>query len=270
MAEEAKKEDNAKGKKKKSRIHLLDELRGLAVLCMVFYHAFFSAGYFFKIKWAADLMNFFMPAEPYFAGLFILISGMACNLSHSNLERGVKLGMIAMGVTIVTYFAVPDSMISFGILHMLAVCMMLYGLIGKYLKILPIWAGMILNILLFVLTMNIQKGSLGIPFVFSWTIPQEWYKTSVLFMFGLPDKTFVSSDYFPLFPWLFLFFTGAFFGRLIPQKKFPKWTAKKHIPPLAFLGRHALIIYLAHQPIIIGICRGAQWIMSLLQPAQQS
>lgn len=267
MADEAKKEDKPKGKKKKSRIHLLDELRGLAVFCMIFYHAFFTVGHFFNAAWAISLMQFFMPAEPYFAGLFIAISGMACNLSHSNLERGVKLGIVALGVTLATYFFTPNEIINFGILHMLSVCMILYGLIGKYLKVLPIWAGMLFNILLFIFTLHIQKGTMGIPFVFTWNVPQTWYTTKVLFMFGLPNKEFLSSDYFPLIPWLFLFFTGTFFGRLIPQKKFPKWTAKKHIPPLAFIGRHALIIYIFHQPIIFGIGWAVQWVMSLLSPA---
>ena len=33
----------------KKRIYLLDELRGLAVFCMVFYHAFYSMSEFFNI-----------------------------------------------------------------------------------------------------------------------------------------------------------------------------------------------------------------------------
>ena len=91
MAEAAKK-TNAKPKDKpkkprrsKPRIHLIDELRGFAIFCMVFYHAFYTVGVLFNIGWAMVLLNFFTPAEPYFAGLFILISGLACNLSYSNL-----------------------------------------------------------------------------------------------------------------------------------------------------------------------------------------
>lgn len=274
MAEEAKKDDKPKGKKKKWRMHLLDELRGLAVFCMIFYHAFFSLGYIFNVQWGVYLTDFFMPAEPYFAGLFIFISGMACNLSRSNLERGVKLGIIALGVSLATYIASvhglisEENIISFGILHMLAICMIVYGLIHLYLKFVPIWLGMTFNILLFIFLYHLQVGSVGVPFLFSWNVPKEWYTTDFLFMIGLPSKEFTSGDYFPLIPWFFLFFTGAFFGRLIPQKKFPKWAAKKRVPPLAFLGRHALLLYLAHQPVIFGICWLVQWTMSLFHPAQ--
>ena len=200
MAEAAKK-TNAKPKDKpkkprrsKPRIHLIDELRGFAIFCMVFYHAFYTVGVLFNIGWAMVLLNFFTPAEPYFAGLFILISGLACNLSHSNLERGVKLGFISLGVTLVTYLVLgTEYMISFGILHMLAVCMMLYGIINKYLKLVPSWLGILLNTVLFIFTFNVLRGSVGFPFILNIKIPPEWYNTNYLFMFGLPNKNFMSS-----------------------------------------------------------------------------
>lgn len=268
MAEAAKK-TNAKPKDKpkkprrsKPRIHLIDELRGFAIFCMVFYHAFYTVGVLFNIGWAMVLLNFFTPAEPYFAGLFILISGLACNLSHSNLERGVKLGFISLGVTLVTYLVLgTEYMISFGILHMLAVCMMLYGIINKYLKLVPSWLGILLNTVLFIFTFNVLRGSVGFPFILNIKIPPEWYNTNYLFMFGLPNKNFMSSDYFPLVPWLFLFFAGTYIGRIGVKKKFPKSMYKKRVGFFGFMGRHSLLIYLVHQPIIYGICKGVEWIM---------
>ena len=151
---------------------------------------------------------------------------------------------------------------------MLAICMILYGLIGKYLLIIPIWLGAVLNVLIFILLYHTPTGSFGIPFLISWNFPQEWYSTNFLFMFGFPNETFFSSDYFPLLPWVFLFFCGAFIGRLIPKKKMPKWMAKKHIPPLAFVGRHALLFYLAHQPVIILICYLVQWVMAMFMQTE--
>ena len=52
----------------KKRIYLLDELRGLAVFCMVFYHAFYSMSEFFNIAIGTKLLDFFTPAEPFFCG----------------------------------------------------------------------------------------------------------------------------------------------------------------------------------------------------------
>ena len=251
--------------KTRQRIHLLDELRGFAVFCMVFYHAFYSIGYFFNWDWGLVLLNFFSPAEPYFAGMFILISGISSNLSHSNIERGSKLFFIAYAVTVVTYFAVgSNAVIHFGILHMLSVCMMLYGILTKVCKLIPLWVGFILNAALFILTINVTRKFIGIPFLWSMTLPEEWYQTDFLYPLGMPYNGFVSSDYFPLLPWLFLFFAGCFFGRLATQKKFPKFAYKSHISFFSFIGRNALLIYILHQPIIFGICKGVQYIISLI------
>lgn len=257
--------DEIKPKKIKQRIHTLDELRGFAVFCMIFYHAFYSIGVFFNIQWGMDLLNFFTPAEPYFAGLFIIIAGISSQLSHSNLQRGCKLLFIALAVTVITFFAVgSNGMIRFGILHMLSLCMIAYGLIAKIINLIPMWVGVAINAILFILTLTVTSGSIGIPFIFSYQLPVEWYQTDVFFIFGFPNSNFLSSDYFPLFPWFFLFFAGAYLGKAAAGNNFPKFTYKQRIPFLSWFGRHALIIYIAHQPVIWGLCWIANWIISLV------
>ena len=84
------------------RIYLMDELRGFAVFCMVFYHGFYTLAYLYNLKAGMILLNFFMPAEPYFAGMFMLIAGISSDLSHSNLKRGAKLLGVALVVTLAT------------------------------------------------------------------------------------------------------------------------------------------------------------------------
>ena len=46
------------------RIHLLDEIRGFAVLCMIFYHGFHTLSLLLNWSWAQTLLEFFTPAEP--------------------------------------------------------------------------------------------------------------------------------------------------------------------------------------------------------------
>jgi uncharacterized membrane protein len=77
---------------------------------------------------------------------------------------------------------------------------------------------------------------------------------------GIYTSSFTSSDYFPLLPWAFIFLVGTFFGRFAAAEKFPKFTYQSHIPPLSFMGRHALIIYIVHQPIIAGVA----WLVDYL------
>ena len=57
----------------KKRIHLLDEIRGFAVFCMVLYHGFFILGELFEVEAATKLFDFFTPVEPFFAGIFIFV-----------------------------------------------------------------------------------------------------------------------------------------------------------------------------------------------------
>ena len=261
MAEAASEQKDKQKPKGKTRIHLLDEIRGFCVFCMVFYHAFYTVGYFFNWTWGLQLLNFFTPAEPFFAGTFIFISGISSNLSHSNIERGSKLFFISYIVTLVSYAAVGNTaVIRFGILHMLSICMMLYGILTKVNKLIPLWIGFAINAVLFVLTMNISTGhTFGIPNIWNITVPAWLYQTDFLYPLGFPSSGFISSDYFPLLPWLFVFFAGGFFGRLAVQKKFPKFSYKKHIPFFSLMGRYALIIYLLHQPVIFGICEGVKY-----------
>lgn len=260
MPEEAKEQKTVP----KGRIHMLDELRGFALVFMVIYHAFYTIGYFFNWSWGRDIINILYPIGPVFAGAFIFISGISSNLSHSNIDRGARLFFIAYIVSIVTFFVVgSENAIRFGVLHMLSVCMMMYGLMSRILKVIPLWVGIIFNVLLFILTIPVPEGKIAIPFLWEMNLPTEWYMTDFLYPLGFIKNGFSSGDFFPLLPWLFLFFAGTYFGRLAVKKKLPKFTYKSHIKPLAFLGRHSLLIYLAHQPVIFGICTLVEMLLKL-------
>lgn len=250
-----------KPKSARKRIHLLDELRGLSVFCMVFYHAFYSIGIIFHVPFFISLLKFFMPAEPFFAALFIVISGISSNLSRSNIFRGAKLLVVALAVTLVTYLVEPKFIILFGVLHMLSAAMLIYGILQKPLSKVPTIFGMTTCAVMFFLTYDVAFGWLGIKGLFGIKLPTFLYSTSWLFPLGLPNASFSSSDYFPLIPWFFAFLFGTFLGKYAAAERFPKFTYKKHIPFFSFLGRHALIIYIVHQPIIFGLTYAAAAIL---------
>lgn len=267
MSDTKKGRSGGSGKKltqpKIKRLHTLDEIRGFAVFCMIFYHGFYSLAYLFDLSWGKDLLNFFAPAEPYFAGLFIVISGIASCLSHSNLERGGKLLLIALAVTIVTFFFDKNSIIVFGILHFLSICMILFGAVKPLIEKIPLLIVLILNIALFILCFNVPNGIFGTKGLFEYAIPTQYYTSNYMFAFGLPSLTFASADYFPLIPWMFLFFAGTAVGRLAARGRFPKFMEKQHIPFFSVMGKNALFLYIVHQPVILGICYLVQWIIGL-------
>ncbi|MEG1887583.1 MAG: heparan-alpha-glucosaminide N-acetyltransferase domain-containing protein, partial [Oscillospiraceae bacterium] len=113
------------------------------------------------------------------------------------------------------------------------------GLLQKQLKKLPPLPSIAVCFLLFLLTYKFQL---------------HFYEVKYLFWLGFPSAAFSSSDYFPILPWLFMFFCGFFIGNYFKEKGFPKVLEKKRCPPLGFTGRHALIIYIVHQPIVFALC----------------
>ena len=79
------------------------------------------------------------------------------------------------------------------------------------------------------------------------------YKRQALAFLGLPGPTFTSSDYFPLAPWFFLFLAGWFFGRLA-RPRLDGFLPRLACPPLEWVGRHSLGLYLIHQPVCMAVC----------------
>ena len=242
------------------RIHFLDELRGLCVILMVFYHAFYTAGFMFGLPIAQKLFMFFQPVEPLFAGVFVFLCGMCCNFSHNNLKRGALLAGVAVAMSLVLWGAVKqswlrsDSVIWFGILHCLAACILLYVLLRPTIRLIPAWLGLLICALLFVLCWHVpldEGGYFGIAGVFRWYIPHADGMNPFLYPFGL-CRSSAAGDYFPLIPWFFHFLGGTYFGTW----KMPRWMSRSRFPLFSKVGKYAIWIYLAHQPVIYGLCYG--------------
>lgn len=232
------------------RVHLIDEIRGVSIILMVFYHAFFMLGYFFEIEFLAKAQVFFEPLQPFFACLFIFISGISSNLSRSNFKRGIRLLGIALGFTLVTAVILPrfditGAEIYFGVLHLLSVSMLLYALLKKPLAKVPTSVGIAVMLVFFAVTFTVQSGKL-----LWFDLPDEIYELGWLAPLGFPATDFYSADYFPVLPYIFMFFAGTFFGRLAEKDALPKSWYVSRCRPLSAVGKKTLIIYILHWPII--------------------
>lgn len=238
-----------------NRIHFLDELRGLSVFCMIFYHAFFILYSMFDISWAKSLFLFFEPVQPIFAGIFISLCGISCSLSRNNLKRGLRLLAVAAGFTLVTALVLPalgfEGMeIYFGILHFLSLSILICVLLRKPLERTSPFAGMLFCAVMYPLTSGIEEGYLGYGELISLKLPEALYTTNYLMPLGIYSPSFYSGDYFPLFPDIFIFLFGYFVGRYCLVYSFPDGFYKKRSRFLSLLGRNALIIYIIHMPLI--------------------
>ena len=254
-------------KSRKGRIHLLDEIRGAAILCMVVFHGLFTLSEFFQLPAAGQTMHILEPAVLWVAGVFIVISGICCRLSRSNAKRGGRLLAIALAVTLATWLlenklGFRQATIWFGILHLLSLSMLLYALLHKGLDKLHPLIALVLFGGLFALTFGLPDGYIGLGEL-ALPLPDWLTGQPFLFPLGIVGPGFVSADYYPLFPWLFLFLAGAGIGRWFKEGKLPDVFYNEHLRPLAACGRHTLVIYLAHQPVIYGVAWVVQRLLSL-------
>ncbi len=252
----------------KKRIYLLDEIRGFSVLMMVLFHAYYIMGEFFGISFGEKLYNFFLPLEPVFAAVFIILCGISCNLSHSNLKRGLKTLAAALAFTLVTavilpLFGIEGAEVYFGILHFLAVSILIYALCHKLINLIPPLAGIAISIILFAFFFQIEKHKLGFGNLLVINLPESLYSTNYLIPFGIYNADFYSADYFPLLPFIFVFFTGNYVGSIFSEKGYPNYFYKKRLSFLDFCGTHAFLIYLLHIPVTALIVYGVLSIIKL-------
>ena len=105
--------------------------------------------------------------------------------------------------------------------------------------------------MLFALTRNVSAGYLGFGSLRLW-LPQTLYANYVTAYFGFYPWWFYSTDYFALLPWLFLFWAGYFLYGIVGRQRMEPLHCSV-CPPLGWMGRHSLVLYLLHQPVILGV-----------------
>lgn len=240
-------------KKENKRICMLDELRGVAIIAMVIYHTLVSMVFIYNLEFSYEIFFKAQRLQPLIPITFITLCGISCSLSKNNLKRGVRIFAIALIATLVTFLFMPQMVIVFGILHFLGIALIIYSLLKSYTDKIKNNIGVVVSLLLYIITYSIPYGYIGFKSLIYFDLPSQLYSVYPLFIIGLPTPDFYSGDYFPIVPHLFLFFTGIFIGKILKEKGAPKLMYKKLCPPLDFIGKYSLVIYVVHQPVIIGV-----------------
>lgn len=226
------------------RIWEIDFLRGLSIILVVGYHLLYDLGAYVGIKrflgWSTDLSTVaWMVAQHFFAGLFIVLSGTSSTLTRSNVRRGLRLLAVSLAVTAVTYIFDPSEAVWFGILQLLAVSILIFGVAFEKARPLTCaaWGVFVLGLSA---ALHLLKKTVTIPF--DWLLP-----------FGIHSPGYSSFDYFPLIPWFGIFLIGAALGKSVyaPRKSLLPWRLPQTFVNAA--GRHSLLIYIAHQPVILAV-----------------
>lgn len=216
---------------KKSRIWEIDLIRFIAIVLMVTFHLVYDLNEFAGVNVEYEFgIWYYIGAIS--AILFIFISGISSGFSRNTFKRGLKVLGFGMIITIATYFFDSSQYIRFGILHFLGVSMMFFPLLKKINN----WLLLIIGVFSFIAGKYIEMITLN---------------TFLLLPFGFMYRGFASMDYYPLFPYISYFILGILCYKLFYYKGKSFFGFNFNINLVQVVGKHSLIIYLLHQPIIL-------------------
>ena len=235
------------------RIALLDLARGAALIAMTIYHFSWDLAAFGLVR--PQIMA--EPAMIWFARLiassFLFLVGFSLFLAHGRTiewakfaRRLVVILAAAALITLATFFATPDAFIFFGILHIIAVGSV-FGL--AFLR-LPWWMVALCGAF-FLLGRDLLAGS--------------FFNTPTLWWTGLSTQTLRSNDFVPIFPFFGVVLFGIAAAKLCSQRDWIAILQSVKAESLLggamrFIGRHSLVYYLLHQPVLIGFLAGFLWL----------
>ena len=177
------------------------------------------------------------------AGAFFSLVGLSLHLSctptlrwRGYLKRLGKLLGCAAIVTVTSIVLNPRQVVTFGILHSIAAC----SVLALPVRRLPTLA------LLALAAPLIAAGALYTNPVFN----NPW-----LSWLGMAVQQAPTFDHQPLLPWLGVVLCGLALGRrLYPNHdvSLAHWHSRRRLSRgLAVMGRHSLLIYMAHVPILM-------------------
>ena len=230
-----------------SRYWEIDLARGIAILMMVLFHTLFDLSFFgiFSVEVSGGFWRYFAFAT---ASLFLLLVGISLTISRARMpagvsayqitlkfvQRGAGIFLLGLLVPLCTWLYLKEGFIVFGILHLIGISVMLSPFFFRFKK-----GNLVVGF--FCILAGFILASMDGPI---WLLP-----------LGIHPVTFWSVDYEPIFPWFGCVLIGMGLGEYLYPDGLRRFTLLPIpaiiIRPLAFLGRHSLVIYLVHQPLII-------------------
>jgi uncharacterized membrane protein len=206
----------------------LDVIRGLSVALMLMFHFVYDLWLFGHVG-PEYRQGFWFMLPRFIVFLFLWCVGASLVLTHgekikwaSYKKRLLKLALIALVISVATYIAFPANWIYFGTIHCIAVVSILA---------LPFLRFPRLSLPIMLMIMTAQYG-LGYDL--------KWVSKII------PKP---AMDFIPFYPWFWVTLLGMITGRWVLER----WPQFLNLNPLAFLGRHALKIYLSHQVVFYAI-----------------
>lgn len=226
----------------------LDALRGAAVLWMAGFHFCFDLALFRFTQQNFYLDPFWTTQRTLIVSLFLLCAGAGQALAHAQglpwprfWRRWAQVAGCALLVSVGSAWMFPHSWISFGVLHGMAVMLILARLTagwGRWLWPLGLLA-------------------VALP----WVASHPWFDSRATNWIGLVTHKPVTEDFVPLLPWMGVVWWGvAATQALLAARPVLSGEIPRALRPLATLGRWSLSFYMVHQPVLIGALMAWQFL----------
>lgn len=233
------------------RNEAVDALRGLAMLWMTAYHFCFDLNHFGYIQQDFYRDPFWTWQRVLIVSLFLLCAGLGQAVAKQQGQswsrfwrRWGQIVLCAALVSAASWVMYPKSFIYFGVLHGMAVLLIIGRLTAHY----GGWLWLL------------GAAAISVKFGLACTLQTsaspalaELFNSPALNWLGLITRLPITEDYLPLLPWLGLVWWGVAAGRWLSgaaplgARPFPAV-----FKPLVVLGRWSLSYYMLHQPVMMG------------------
>ncbi len=232
-----------------ARFDTLDALRGTAMVWMTVFHFCFDLNHFGYLRQNFYHDPFWTWQRTAIVSLFLLCAGMGQAVALAGQQswprfwrRWAQIAGCAVLVSAGSYWMYPNSFIYFGVLHGMAVMLLIARLTASWGRWLwPLGA------------VAIAAPWLALQVLDGWGVAETFNQKSLNWL-GLITRRPVTEDYVPLLPWLGVMWWGVAAGTALLQSK-PAFLARELGGlgrGLACLGRWSLSYYMLHQPVMLG------------------
>ncbi len=246
---------------KRLRFDGLDALRGFAMVWMAGFHFCFDLNQYDLIP-SQDFNHqpLWVHQRTAIVSLFLLCAGagQALNWGQGLGQRFTPafwrrwLQVVACAALVSASSAVmfPGAWISFGVLHGMAVMLLILRWMAPLLAparvATVVWWCLPLAAVLLTLPRWLQHPL----FDSRWT---NWV--------GLVTRKPITVDWVPVLPWLGMMLLGFTLGRLLlARQAWQRAGPFGALPALATLGRWPLSFYMLHQPVLLGAIQAGRWL----------
>ena len=224
------------------RFDRLDALRGAAILWMALFHFSFDLNHFKLTQQNFYSDPFWTVQRTFIVSLFLFCAGVGQAVAMRQAQgwprfwrRWSQVAGCALLVSLGSWLMFPKTFISFGVLHGIALMLIVMRLTAPLRN--GLWP---LGLLAIVLPQLVQH---------------PWFDSRWINWIGLITHKPFTEDYVPLLPWLGVMWWGLAAGRWVLAQR-QEWLSAalpRALVPLATLGRWSLAFYMVHQPVLIGV-----------------